>query len=146
MLTFHKWSLHKSHSFEANTNNNPNTIPNIYFHTIKFSTNSLYVWIGDSEQKLENVSCSMQTPFSATPLATDILLAKENDVDSSSLSSDLGAKLAKKLNKQVILSFNVNKSLLKTVDKLADNDYDSFMLNLINRCLFDEIKMNPNFF
>ena len=149
LLAFHNWSLHKSlaSSTHLTNNNNTNTkqdLPNIYFHSIKFSANSLYVWIGDNELKLDNVSCAMPTPFSATPLATDIMLARENndgDVDSLSLSSDLGAKLSKKLNKQVILSFNVNKNLLKsTVDKQTNNDYDSFMINLITKCLFDEIK------
>jgi hypothetical protein len=153
-MKFHQWTLYSSNNKNNNNNNNSqhhhkSSLPNVYFHSISYDSNSLYIWIGDSEAKLDNMACSMQTPYSNQPLSTDILLSKENNneqLECATISSDLANKLSKKFAKQAIVSFNVNSNLLNAANKNNNNEHQSSMLNLITKCLFDEIKLNPSYF
>jgi hypothetical protein len=115
------------------------------------------VWIGDASGKLENMSCALKTPYERDPLGVDILLASTAEQnDKSDVSRDLSIKLAKRLNKQVIVSFNVASSLL---DQFALQsrpvDFDSVssdinnnmtLMQLIERRLFSEMKNNADKF
>lgn len=56
LVTFNEWSLPVS----TLTADIPSRLSTVRFQTIKYSNNSLYVWIGDSNSKLENISCAMK--------------------------------------------------------------------------------------
>lgn len=92
---YHSWSLQDRSSSLGKQ------LPVINFHSIKFSHKSLYVWIGDAGGKIENMACSMKTPYEKEPLGVDIMLATtEEQNDKSDLSRDLAIKLAKRKDKQ----------------------------------------------
>ena len=107
LITFNEWSL------PATTTDISPVLVKIRFQTVKYSDNSLFVWIGDSNCKLENISCAMKTAYSEQPLSTALLL---NSDDSAQISSDLALKLAKKLNKQVFASVNIAFSAIYDTD------------------------------
>jgi hypothetical protein len=160
-VDFHSWSLddYKNESNDSMQRNRNTSLPNISFHAIKYSDKSLYVWIGDASSKLENVSCSLKTPYEREPLGIDILLASTDEQnDKSDTSKDLSIKLARRLGKQVLVSFNVANSLLDQFD-LQSQPVDHSMLanhvdlnnnmrlmQLIERRLFSEIKSHPEKF
>jgi hypothetical protein len=166
-ISFHAWSLNenvKNQTEQQQPTDLSNTaaqMPNINFHSIKFSDKSVYIWIGDSHTKLENLSCSMKTPYEREPLGIDILLANtEEQNDKSDLSKSLSIRLAQKLKKQVLISFNVAASLLdqfsmqlEPVDSILRNPLNDFnnncnasLLEIIERRLYKEIKANPDKF
>ena len=119
----------------------PASLGTIYFHTIRFGENSVYVWIGDKSSKLQNLTVAMKTAYSNDPL-TSVLLSNKNLVDDSSCqaTSDLACKLSKRLKKQVICGLNVGFSIV------ADSDTQSCVLKQIEMALFKEIKTNPQKF
>jgi hypothetical protein len=161
-VEYHSWALNddnKSENKDSFGNRDAASLPNINFHAIKYSDKSLYVWIGDASSKLENMSCSLKTPYERQPLGIDILLAStEEQNDKSDTSKDLSIKLAKRLNKQVLVSFNVANNLLdqfalqsQPVDysmlgNSADINNNMTLMQLIERRLFSEIKAHPEKF
>jgi hypothetical protein len=162
-MEFHDWSL-------ANTESSENArLPNINYHVLKLSGNCLYIWIGDSEDKMENLSCSMQTLFEKDPLGIEIMMSSKQEQQNSlfgNMSRDLATKLAKKLNKQVFVSFNVDTNLheqltardepISTLEESYQMNGSSYvnshstsqpsLLELIEKSLFHEIKSNPDKF
>ena len=126
LIQFNEWSL--------KTNSTNSVLSSIYFQTIKYLNNSLYIWIGDSKSNLENMSCSMKTAFSEQPVNTFILFGNN---ESSQLSNDLALKLAKRLNKQVFVSVNVAFQVLN------DADSQDLFMKTVEISLFNEIKQNP---
>ena len=159
MIEFHSWSLNDENSKEK-------TLPNIHFHAIKYSDKSVYLWIGDSSSKLENMSCSLKTPYESEPIGIDLVLASNPEQnDKNDLSKDLSIKLAKRLNKQTIVSFNVAANLLDQfsldsqpidasflgsaslgVDWKEENSSLVTLMQLIEKRLYKEIKSNPDKF
>ena len=156
-VLFHSWSLNDN----AQDLVKGSPLPNVNFHSIKYSDKSLYIWIGDSGCKLENMSCSMKTPYEKEPLGIDLLLATtEEQNDKSDISKDLSIKLAKRLNKQIVVSFNVAAKLLdqfslqsQPIDFVAQsptkcdlNNNNFTLMQLIEKRLYGEIKANPEKF
>ena len=113
----------------------------VYFHTMKFSDRSVYIWIGNEALKFENMTCAMQTPYAKEPLTTRIFSANSTDFETSNETcSDLACKLAKRLQKQVYVSMNVS------FGSIADADSQNSCVKLIEMALFREIKVNPEKF
>ena len=138
-LVFHQWTF-ISENYENEAVSTQSKEHNIHFHSIKFGENSVFVWIGDKDAKLDNLSCGMQTNFANEPLAIYLLFGN-SDQDSSSLSSnDLARKLSKRLKKQVFVSLNVSPNTIDNFE--AERSY----LNSLEMALFREIKQNPNKF
>ena len=131
LITFNEWSL------PATTTDVSPILAKIRFQTVKYSNNCLYVWIGDSNCKLENISCAMKTSYSEQPLNTNLLLSSDH---SAQISSDLALKLAKKLNKQVFVSVNIAFSAI------YDSESQDLFIKTIQTALFNEIKQNPDKF
>ena len=132
---FYEW-----HASDQNAISAHSPLSNVYFHSVKFANNSLYLWIGDKESKLENLSCGMQTSFANEPLAIYLLFGNSQQ-DSSALSSnDLARKLSKRLKKQVFVSLNVS------LEALTDFDSHRTFLNFVEMSLFKEIKLRPQMF
>ncbi len=140
LSTFNEWSVNSSEledeQFSSKCSLN---LLKIYFHTIKYSSGCIYLYIGDSDSKLENLSCSMKTPYVHEPLSTSIFSSSKQDASSTS-TNDLACKLAKRLKKQVFVSLNVSFS------QTQDGDIQNDFLKLIEIALFKEIKMNPHKF
>ena len=136
-MLFHEWSLKPK-----DNNENKHAAPAIFFHSIKYDNNCLYVWIGDSNCKQENLSCAMQTNYSSSPLATEILQINCAEQVTTNPSSDLATKLAKKLNKQVFVSLNVPFDSVE----FDENDNNVSVQQAMERCLFEEIKSHPDMF
>ncbi|KAE8751505.1 hypothetical protein FOCC_FOCC001752 [Frankliniella occidentalis] len=68
----------------------------------------LFLWIGSlSQPVLEDLALSMSTPYGQDPLQTKLL----GDVLNMS-SMNLGARLSKKLDKPVYVSFNISMDKL----------------------------------
>lgn len=158
LISFHNWSLNQS-----NTNNKRSNIPEINFHVIKYSDKCLYVWVGDANKKMENLSCSMQSPLDRDPLGVEIMQSHKFEQNNlfSNLSKDLAIKLAKKLNKQIFVSFNVGANLLEQIPARVepittleesymlmqrDSESSSSLMQMIEKALFQEIKSCPEKF
>lgn len=133
---FHEWSLIEKPTPKSDS------LPNILFHSIKLSDKCLYIWIGDFNSKLENLACSMQTPYEREPIGIEIIQPNTDDPNNNSLSRDLSIKLAKKLNKQVLVSFNISQCLL---EQSIPNE-EATLMQLIEKRLFQEIKQNSDNF
>lgn len=141
-MLFHQWTL----SPNSKTSDKFTTpIKSIYFHSIKYDGNCLYLWIGDSNCKLENLSCAMQTNYSSNPLSTELIQVNSEQTTGSNPSSDLATKLSKRLNKQVFVSLNVP---LESAEFNQFNDLEGSLSaqQLVERRLFEEIKANPDKF
>lgn len=67
--------------------------------TIEFD-NSIFIWVGEESAVFDNLNIASATKFSKIPATVEIL-----DFDAN--NSHISSKLCKKLNKQVLLSFNV---------------------------------------
>ena len=67
-MLFHEWSLKPK-----DENQNMSLSRSIHFHSIRYDNNCLYIWIGDSNCKMGNLSCSLKTNYSNDPLSTEIL-------------------------------------------------------------------------
>ena len=146
-LTYHSWSLKQSETGQKGLN------PIINFHSIKFSDKCLYIWIGDGDNNLRNLSCAMKTPFDSEPTSTDLLMVNKEDSEYVNLSNDLAKKLAKRLNKQVLCGFNAKLDSLQMapssfgIDTNNENENKfTSLLFLIEKSIIDEIKQNPGFF
>lgn len=134
-MIFHEWSFKQKDKNENMTLN-----PLINFHSIKYDNNCLYVWIGTSSCKMENLSSSIKTNYSNDPLSTEILQINTPEQVVTNPSSDLAIKLAKKLNKQVFVSLNV------PFDPVEYDENDLSTQQLLEKCLFEEIKSRPEMF
>lgn len=176
-VTFHEWSLSNvlknngDGQKESGVVYDEKNIPNVSYHSLKCSDKCLYVWIGDNGNRLENLSCSMQTPYEKEPLGVEIIQSNKQEQQNSifgNLSRDLAIKLAKKLNKQVFVSFNVSINLLELVPPSVEpittleesyhlnGSHDLIdspgaspaqsLLTLIEKSLFKEIKSHPDKF
>lgn len=142
-LTFHTWSLQPNQSDKFSSNLHPT----ISYHSIKYSDKTLYIWIGDGESKIENLSCSMKTPFDDEPSTCDLLMVNNQDSDYINLSNDLAGKLAKRLKKQVLVGFNVKIDPQQLVPELNNNNSThNNLLFLIEKRIIEEIKKNPQYF
>ena len=134
-MIFHEWSFKPK-----DKNDNISRKLLISFHSIKYDNNCLYVWIGDSNCKMENLSTSIKTNYSSDPLSTEILQINSPEQVVTNPSSDLAIKLAKKLNKQVFVSLNVPFD----ADEFDENDVS--IQQMLEKCLFEEIKSRPEMF
>jgi hypothetical protein len=144
-LIFHTWSLQPNQS--ENNKFNSNLHPMISYHSIKYSDKTLYIWIGDGESKLQNLTCSMKTPFDDEPSSCDLLMVNNQDSDYVNLSNDLAGKLAKRLNKQVLVGFNVKLDPQQLIPELNNNhSTNNNLLFLIEKRIIDEIKQYPQYF
>lgn len=143
LISFHNWSLNSGSNASADKCFTK-PIQNVSFHSIKFSSKCTYIWIGDSECKMDNLACAVQTQYSNDPIGIDLLSINSELSTYNQLSKDLSAKLAKKLKKQVIVSFNVSITLLE--NEVIFEDRQDSLLQLIEKCLFEEIKKNPQNF
>ena len=65
LVQFNEWSFQ--------TQTTQPLLARLHFQTIKYSNSSVYLYIGDSSSKLENMSCSMKTAYSGEPLNTYLL-------------------------------------------------------------------------
>ncbi|CAF1136642.1 unnamed protein product [Brachionus calyciflorus] len=141
-INFHYWSLKTDEELKQSSDEK---LPNINFHVLKYSDKCLYVWIGDFNNKIENLSCAIKTPYEKDPTGVEIMLANEElNNNTNSLGKDLSIKLSRKLNKQVFVSFNVACDLL---EKMIDNTGDGLsLMQLIEKRLFTEIKQHPELF
>ena len=101
----------------------------IFIQTIKYSSNYLYIWLSNNG-KLENLSFAIQTNYEKLPLSINII---NKDSDNQQLIENLTRKLSFKLNKQVLLAFNI------------DSDASNFFLN-IEKSLLSEINLNKDKF
>jgi hypothetical protein len=147
-LNYHEWSFNPSDE-NNNNKNEPDSIlnenkhypihPLIQFHTIQFSNKSVYIWIGDNQAKLDNISCSMKTPYQQEPVSIE-LLAYMNPEEEENFSTSLACKLSKKLNKQVFVSFNIAPELQKT------SFNETNLILLIEKHLFQQLKKYPQYF
>lgn len=149
MISFHSWSLAKSSDEQRGTTLQSTTMPEINFHTIKYSDKSLYVWIGDSSSKMQNLACSMQSPLERDPIGVEIMQSASlvDGGGDGNLSKDMAVKLSKRLRKQVLVSFNVSPNLLELL-LVEGNQSDEVtsLLHLIEKSLFAEIKSKPELF
>jgi hypothetical protein len=134
-MIFHEWSFKPK-----DKNDNISRKLLISFHSIKYDNNCLYVWIGDSNCKMENLSTSIKTNYSSDPLSTEILQINSPEQVVTNPSSDLAIKLAKKLNKQVFVSLNV------PFDAVEFDENDLSIQQMLEKCLFEEIKSRPEMF
>jgi hypothetical protein len=134
-MIFHEWSFKPK-----DKNDNISRKLLINFHSIKYDDNCLYVWIGDSNCKMENLSGSIKTNYSSDPLSTEILQINSPEQVVTNPSSDLAIKLAKKLNKQVFVSLNV------PFDAVEFDENDLSIQQILEKCLFEEIKSRPEMF
>jgi hypothetical protein len=147
-VLFHFWTLKQENDVQNDK------IPNISFHSIKYSDKCLYLWIGDYNERMANLSCAIRTPFERDPVGIEIILANEElNNNTNNLGKDLSIKLAKKLNKQVFVSFNVSNDLLEhmplqnlQMEESMNENSDFSLFQRVERCLFKEIKLNPNKF
>lgn len=135
-ISFHEWTLRT-------------TKLNVDFHVIKYSDKSVYVWVGETsptQQCMDTLACCMQTHVQRDPIAIDILQASQTDADGlfTNMSRDLSVKLTKKLNKQVLVSFNVKHDLLEPIE--LNDTQEISLLQVIEKSLFDEIKSKPDKF
>jgi len=147
-INYHEWSFNPSDE-NNNNKNEPSSIlnegihspiyPLIQFHTIQFSSKCVYIWIGENQAKMDNISCSMKTPYQQEPVSIE-LLAYMNPEDEDNLSTSLACKLAKKLNKQVFVSFNIPAEL----QKASLNETN--LILIIEKHLFQQVKKNPQYF
>lgn len=140
-VQFFEWTLNFN---EINTIPDfaaPANLGTIFFHTIRYGENAVYIWIGDKSSKLQNLTVAMKTAYSNDPL-TSVLISNKNLVEDTSCqtNSDLACKLSKRLKKQVICGLNVGFSVV------ADSDTQSCVLKQIEMALFKEIKTNPHKF
>ena len=134
-MIFHEWSFKPK-----DKNDNISRKLLISFHSVKYDNNCLYVWIGDSNCKMENLSSSIKTNYSSDPLSTEILQINSPEQVVTNPSSDLAIKLAKKLNKQVFVSLNV------PFDAVEFDENDLSIQQMLEKCLFEEIKSRPEMF
>lgn len=84
---------------------------------------SLYVWVGDSEDsKMNDLTVAMPSKYEKSPVATKI---KGMTDDSSSMS--LAKRLAKKVGKPVFVSFNVavNNLTLPAIEKAIQDELNA---------------------
>lgn len=80
----------------------------VYFQLIKLQR-SCFLWIGDKRKCLDNLSVAMPNPFENAPLLTQIL--DRSPADSLIVRDEgqrIAAKLSKKMNAQVFVSFAVD--------------------------------------
>ena len=141
LTEFFQWSQNFSEINTDETFTAPSSLSHVYFQTIKFSAGCVYIYISDESTKLENISCAMKTPYAAEPLTTSLMSSCSAGQESSSeATNDLSCKLAKRLNKQVIVALNVGFSVISA------SDTQEICLKLIEMALFKEIKSNPQKF
>lgn len=131
LVAFNEWSM------KTDPKVTTPVLSKLYFQTIKYGNNSLYLWIGDTNTKLENISCAMKTPYAEQPVNTQLLFANN---ESSLMSNDLAVKLAKRLNKQVFVSVNC------AFASIYDADSQELFLKTVELALSKEIKTYPNKF
>ena len=74
----------------------------LHVKTVSFS-NSVFIWIGESDLKFDNLNIATSTKFSSIP--SSVVLLGEN-------SGTISQKLTKKLGKQVLISYNVEMDSL----------------------------------
>ena len=148
LLNYHEWSFNPSDENNNNRNEQSSILnegshspifPLIQFHTIQFSSKCVYIWIGDNQAKMDNVSCSMKTSYQQEPVSIE-LLAYMNPEEEENLSTSLACKLSKKLNKQVFVSFNIPPEL----QKASFNETN--LILMIEKHLFQQLKKNPQYF
>ncbi len=140
LSTFNEWTVNLN---DINTDKNftaPLNLSKIYFHVIKYSAGCVYLWIGDQTCSLNNLVCSMKTPFVSEPLTTSILMDKNQSECSVEASNNLACKIAKKLKKQVFLSMSVSFSIIN------NSETQDTCLKLIEMALFKEMALNPHKF
>jgi hypothetical protein len=108
----------------------------ILFHIINYSSNFLYLWISNNS-RIDNLACATNTPYQTTPLGTEIINVAyvDNNLEQTQYACELAKKLAKRLNKQVFVSYNV-----------AHTDLNFHLNPLIEKHLIEKIKINPNLF
>lgn len=109
---------------------------NISFQLIRYSEKCCFLWIGNAAQ-FDTLACAMCTPYEKAPLTTDILNSNKANEDLIEKCNELSRKLASKLNKQVVVSFNVQPADMSTWARIN---------NLIEKHLFDKIKMQSHLF
>ena len=136
-MLFHEWSFKPMDKNQNMSLGNP-----INFHSIRYENNSLYIWIGDSSCKMENLSCSLKTKYSNDPLSTEILQVNCTEQVATNPSTDLAIKLAKKLNKQVFVSLNVPFAAVE----FGEDESSLSIQQMVEKCLFEEIKAKPEMF
>lgn len=142
LINFHSWSLKN----KTKTDLEMKSLPNIIFHCIRYSDKCLYIWVGDSETKMESLSCAVKTPYEKDPTAIDLMLGSDDQNNNSqNLSKELSIKISKKLNKQVFVSFNISNSLLEQTYNQANEPEDN-LRNIIEKRIFVEIKNLPQNF
>ncbi|RNA25418.1 Proteasome assembly chaperone 4 [Brachionus plicatilis] len=141
-INFYSWSLKNKTKADSETLQ----LPNINFHCIRYSDKCLYLWVGDSEAKMESLSCAIKTQYEKDPTAIDIMLINEDQNNNSqNLSKELSIRISKKLNKQVFVSFNVSNSLLEQTYYQTDEPQDN-LRSIIEKGIFSEIKNRPENF
>lgn len=141
-ISFYSWLLKN----QAKDDLEKQRLPNISFHCIRYADKCLYLWIGDSETKMECLTCAIKTPYEKDPLAIDIMLNNDDQNNiTENLSKDLSVKISKKLNKQVFISFNVSNNLLEQ-NCNPTNEPEATLKNIIEKRIFLEIKNHPENF
>jgi len=90
----------------------------IYISIIDLS-NSIFIWVGDKSSQFNNLNIASCSNFSTTPLAVDLL---------GHTQETLSLKLTKRLNKQVLLSFNLQFSELE-----KQSTHDLILKEIINK-------------
>ena len=140
--SFNEWCFSPTEvSDETDVTTLPLNLGKIYFHTIKYSGDCVYLWCGDGNTRLDNVVCSMKTPYKQEPLTTSLMSNCQEGQDMAAMAtSDLACKLSKRLKKQVFVSLNVAFGLL------GDSCLQANFMKLIELALFKEIKLNPQKF
>lgn len=83
----------------------------VFVKTLSLS-NSVFIWIGDSDSRFDNLNVASATRFSSIPSSVNLL--GEN-------SGTISQKLTKRLGKQILLSYNVE------TDPLNQSIYDDLM-------------------
>lgn len=141
LTEFNEWSHDFSEASQELSFMGAPKLSKVHFHTMKFASGGVYIWIGDEPFKFENMTCAMHTPYAREPLTTCVFSTNSTNYETSNETCcDLACKLSKRLKKQVFVSMNVSFSAV------ADADTQNNCVKLIEMALFKEIKSNPEKF
>ena len=99
----------------------------VVYQTLRMAK-SVFVWIGfSSDPTFSDISMAMKTPYSPSPLVTQVM-----GMQADTASCSLAARLSKRLDKPVYVSFNLPS--------------DSLTLNAVEAQISEEIKNFPEKF
>lgn len=89
-----------------------------YIGRLIYFEKSVVIWVSNAESRpsLENLAVSMTTPYDSMPLSSVLV---SNGVGDDN-SCGIGARLAKKFNIQVFMSYNVHgedENVMRTIER-----------------------------